>query len=49
MRALLIFVLLAPLASAQVRGASAETGRAAAAATPAERAAFIRANYTKFE
>jgi putative CocE/NonD family hydrolase len=48
-RALLIFTLLAPLAFAQGRGVSAEAGSGAAAAAPADRAAFIRANYTKFE
>ncbi len=42
MRILFAFLLLAPLAAAQGRGA-------AAAATPGDRAAFIRENYPKFE
>ena len=42
MRILFAFLLMAPLAMAQGRGA-------AAAATPGDRAGFIRENYTKFE
>ena len=47
MRILLTFVWLAQLVSAQGRGAG--TTPTNTAATPAERAAFIRENYTKFE
>ena len=55
MRILIGFLLLAQLASAQGRGAAvAQGGRGGAAAaqtdaTAAERAVFIRENYTKFE
>ena len=55
MRTLIAFLLLSQLASAQGRGAAAQAGRGGAAAAPtaapgaADRAAFIRENYTKFE